>query len=396
MPTNSKFAMPSALEINQETATDTYAYVDAMPWEKGFGNTIGNALRRILLSSLEGVAVTHVRIDGVAHEFSSMPDVQEDVVEIILNLKKLRIQSEGELPRTLELTTDKSGQVTAGMIKEDGVSTILNPELYICTLNADRELRMEIQIDRGRGYRPAEQNKSEDQPIGVIPLDSLFSPVERVRYEIEACRVSNITDYDRLLMEVWTDGRITPEEAIRKAAAIMQDHLTVFLEPEEEEEAETAEEGAENEEEAETEERTGADATSETADKADKKEKTTEDRAKTEVGKSEKSTKTTDNKPLNKDEKELLEKLCKPVDDLKLSVRANNCLRHAEIKTLGQIISKSESELLKFRNFGKKSLDEIKERLNETGLSFDLEIPEKIKNLMEEKAGKDKKENEEG
>ncbi len=330
MPLNETFAMPSALQIDESTATRKYACFTAMPWEKGFGHTIGNSLRRILLSCLEGVAVTQVRIDGVPHEFSAMPDVQEDVMEIVLNLKKLRVKCDGELPRTIELEADKAGAVTAAMVKEDGVVTVLNPELHICTLSQERPLRMEIQIDGGRGYRSSEQNKSEDQPIGVIPVDSLFSPVERVRYEVEACRVGNITDYDQLIMEVWTDGRVAPKEAVRKAARIMQDHLGVFVE------SPVGEEPVSEED-------------------------------------------------LSAEEQQLLDTMCRPVTDLKLSVRANNCLQNAGLDTFGRLLAKSEAEMLKQRNFGKKSLDEIKERLEPLELSFDLEIPEKLAVLMEAK-----------
>ncbi|MDX9979014.1 MAG: DNA-directed RNA polymerase subunit alpha, partial [Lentisphaeria bacterium] len=187
------FAMPAAIKVDESTATATYARFTAEPWESGFGHTIGNALRRVLLSSLEGCAVSSVRIDGVAHEFSSIEDVVEDVAEIVLNLKKLRLQcdSEADLPRTIELYADKAGPVTAAAVQEDGVVRVLNPGLVICTLDKDRPLRMEMEIDRGRGFRPAEENKREDHPIGVIPVDCIFSPVERVRYDVQACRVGN-------------------------------------------------------------------------------------------------------------------------------------------------------------------------------------------------------------
>jgi DNA-directed RNA polymerase subunit alpha len=327
MPVTNGFAMPVALEVDESTATERYARITAMPWEKGFGHTLGNALRRTMLSSLEGVAVSTVKIDDVAHEFSSMPDVLEDVTEIVLNIKKLLVKCEGELPRTLELKTKKAGAVTAADIKEDGVTTVLNPDLHICTLDAERPFRMEIQIDRGRGYRTAEANKTEDQAIGVIPVDSLFSPVERVRYDVEACRVGNITDYDRLDLEVWTDGRITPLAAVQTAAAIVKEHLAVFL-------------GGGEEPVVENE--------------------------------------------LSEEEQQLLNQMMREVDELELSVRAKNCLHNAGINQLGNLITRTEAEMLKFRNFGRKSLDEIKERLAESNMSLEMPIPENVVRAFDE------------
>ncbi len=339
MSITENFAMPSALEVNEDTATSRYAYFTALPWEKGFGNTIGNSLRRIMLSSLDGVAVTSVQIDGVPHEFFAMEDVEEDVTEIVLNLKRLRLACSGELPRALELTAEQAGVVTAANIVEDGVTTVLNPELPICTLSADRLLRMEIRIDRGRGYRAAEQNKREDQPIGVIPVDSIFSPVERVRYEVEACRVGNITDYDQLVMEVWTDGRVYPQDALRQAALIMQEHLNVFQVklPSEE------------------------DAIS---------------------------------KELTEEEERMLETLCQPVDELSLSPRSKNCLKNAGIDVVGRILVKTEPEMLKHRNFGKKSLEEVRELLTSMNLSFGMDISENLLAFMEERVGGEEEEKE--
>ncbi len=322
-----QFNMPSAVKVDEATATSTYAKIVAEPWEKGFGHTIGNALRRVLLSSLEGVAVSAVRIDGVAHEFSAIDDVVEDVTEIILNLKRLRLQCEGEVPRTLELLADKAGQVTAGCIREDGVTTVLNPELVICTLYQDRPLRMEIEIARGRGYLPAEENKSEEHPIGVIPVDCLFSPVQRVRYDVQACRVGQRTDYDRLDLEIWTDGRIDPKEALRQSAVLLRDHLSVFVEEEEEGPAIQI--------------------------------ATAEDR-------------------------ELLQKLCLSVNELELSVRAKNCLNNAQIRVLGELVEKVEADMLKYRNFGKKSLDEIKAKLIELGLGLGLTLKDEVRAALYE------------
>jgi len=326
------FAMPESLVVEESTATPNYAKFIAEPWEKGFGHTLGNALRRVLLSSLEGVAPSTVRIDGVPHEFSTMPDVIEDVTEVILNLKKLRVLCEGELPRTLELVASKAGPVTAADIKEDGVTTILNPDLLICTLDRDRTVRMEIEIQRGRGYQAGELNKRDDQPIGVIPVDSLFSPVTRVAYDVQQCRVGNRTDYDRLEIQVWTDGRITPEDAVRTAAAILQRHLTVF--------------------------------TISSQDQIPQEER------------------------LNDAELDLLNKLAADVSELELSVRAKNCLQNAEIENIGVLVCKTESEMLKYRNFGKKSLDEIKEKLAAMGLALEMPIPSNIHEALKQRLEK--------
>ncbi len=332
MPAIDGFAMPEALVVDSSSATGTYAKFVAEPWETGFGHTLGNALRRVLLSSLEGVAPATVRIDGVPHEFSTIPDVLEDVTEIVLNLKQLRVLCEGELPRTLELYADKAGPVTAAAIKEDGLTTVLNRDLPVCTLDSDRPVRMEIVIDRGRGYRASDLNKHEDQPIGVIPIDSLFSPVTRVSYDVQQCRVGNRTDYDRLEIQVWTDGRITPEAAMRTAASILQRHLNVFI-------------------------ITSPDQLPE------------EDR-------------------LTDEERQLLDKLSAGVEALELSVRAKNCLQNADIDNLGFLVVKSEAEMLKYRNFGKKSLDEIKERLASMGLSLEMTIPDNIMAALKQRLEK--------
>lgn len=325
MPEFSQFAMPESLEIDTETATDTYARFITEPWEKGFGHTLGNAFRRVLLSSLEGVAITSVRIDGVPHEFSSIPDVVEDVTEIVLNLKQVKFRCEGELPRTIELTAEKSGAVTAAAINEDGVATVLNPEQHICTLDSDKPLRMELSLDSGRGYRGAEMNKKQDQPIGVIPMDCIFSPVERVRYDVQTCRVGQRTDYDRLEMDVWTDARQTPQEAVQNAAEILTAHLNVFIQGREDTAAETAEEEG-----------------------------------------------------LSDEENELLKKLCMPIKDIGLSARARNCLASAGIQYTGQLVQKSDAEMLRFRNFGKKSLDEIKKQLTEQGLTMGMDLSDNL------------------
>jgi DNA-directed RNA polymerase subunit alpha len=321
--------MPSALEIDEATATTTYAKFTAEPWENGFGHTLGNALRRLLLSSMEGVAVASVRIDGVAHEFTSIPNVIEDVTEIILNVKRLRLQCDGETPRTLELYADKAGPVTAAAVRDDGVTTVLNPDLLICTLDKDKPFRMELEISRGRGYRPAEENKREDHPIGVIPVDCLFSPVERVRYDVQACRVGQRTDYDSLELEVWTDGRVSPADAVNRAAGLLREHLAVFADQEEVQ--------------AETVQVTSA------------------------------------------EDQELLDKLMTSVNELELSVRAVNCLNTAQIRVLGELVEKSEAEMLKYRNFGKKSLQEIKEKLAELDLGLGMTLRDGVRDALHQR-----------
>ncbi|MFA6815648.1 MAG: DNA-directed RNA polymerase subunit alpha [Lentisphaeria bacterium] len=319
------FELPQALVVDEETATPRYAKFIAGPWENGFGHTIGNSLRRVLLSSMEGVAVANVRIDGVSHEFMTIPDVMEDVMEIILNIKKLKFTCDGTLPRTLELYADKAGDVTAANINEDGVTQVLNPEQVICTLDKDVPLHMELFIDKGRGFRPADDNKYEDQSIGTIPVDCLFSPVERVRYDVHECRVGQRTDFDRLELEVWTDGRIDPREAVSRSAIILREHLLLF-------------------------------ATGDASVLFNQ-----------------------NSNSLTEEETALVDKLCMSVGDLELSVRAVNCLNSALIHYLGELVEKSESQLLKYRNFGKKSLGEIREKLSELGLNLEMVLKDNVK-----------------
>lgn len=338
MPGLEGFALPSALQLESASATPRYAKFVAEPWENGFGNTIGNALRRVLLSSMDGVAIASVRVDGVAHEFSTIPGVVEDVTEIILNLKKLRLTCAGDLPRTIELYADKAGPVTGAAVREDGVTTVLNPDLLICTLDEDRPLRMELEICKGRGWRPAEENKREDHPIGVIPVDCLFSPIERVRYDVQACRVGQRTDYDRLELEIWTDGRISPQDALLRAAFLLREHLAVF---------------------GSTQDVSAAQAPVHVA---------------------------------SAEEQELLDKLVLSVNVLELSVRAVNCLNMAQIRVLGELVEKTESEMLKYRNFGKKSLQEIKAKLAEHGFSLGMTLRDEIREAMKQKVASQQKE----
>lgn len=325
MASHDTFELPQNVVIEESSDKPNYAKFITEPWENGFGNTIGNALRRVILSSMEGVAVSSVKIDGVSHEFCTMPGVAEDVMEIILNIKKLKFTCNGELPRKLELVHHQAGPVTAASIAEDGVTHVLNKDQIICTLDTDRELRMELEIDRGRGYRPSEENKHEDQPVGTIPVDCLFSPIERVRYDVQACRVGQHTDYDKLELEVWTDGRIDPKTAVVKAADLLRRHLSVFLGNEPIEQVLQVAPG------------------------------------------------------LSQEDRELVSKLMMDVNDLELSVRAVNCLNSAQIHHLGELVEKSESQMLKYRNFGKKSLQEIKEKLLDMGLGLEMVLKDTVK-----------------
>ncbi|MBP5638393.1 MAG: DNA-directed RNA polymerase subunit alpha [Victivallales bacterium] len=326
MPVIEGFELPKALVIDEETATDRFARFVAEPWEHGYGNTVGNALRRVLLSSMEGVAVSSIRIDGVPHEFTSIPDVLEDVMDIVLNVKKLKFTCDGQLPRTLQVVAEKAGEVTGRDICEDGVAVVVNPDQVICTLDKERPFRMEIEIDRGRGYRPSELNKRDDQPLGTIPVDCLFSPIERVSYEVQACRVGMHTDYDRLELCVWTDGRIKPQEAVKKSAQILMKHLELFI----------GDIGDSNSSANEA-----CELTPEAADQ--------------------------------------VEKLCMKVDTLELSVRAVNVLQALQITTLGELIERNEQDLLKHRNCGKKTVQEIKEKLLELKLAIGMELSDDVK-----------------
>lgn len=322
--TKSKFSLPNRLTLDEDTATDNYGKFVAEPFEKGFGHTLGNAIRRALLSSLEGAAISWIKIDNVLHEFSSIPDVVEDVTDIVLNFKKVRFAVDGDLPRTLELIADKKGAVTAGNIIGDNVVKVLNPEQHICTLDKDTKLRIELEVSIGRGYKGAESNKPEDAPIGLIPIDSLYSPVTRVSYDVSDTRVGQMTDYDKLEIEVWTDGRISPPDAVKQSSVILRDHLNVFVDVDEEE------------------------------DSPESLINTPEDEA-------------------------LLRKMLINVMSVELSVRAQNCLKNAEIEFIGELMQKSESEMLKYRNFGKKSLEEIKERLQDMSVCLNMKIKDEIK-----------------
>ncbi len=318
-----RFEMPKRVIKDEESGTDTYGKFIAEPFEAGFGHTIGNSLRRVLLSSLEGAAITSVRIDGVQHEFSVIEGILEDVTEIVLNLKKVLLVSHSRMPKSLQLKVKRKGEIVAGDFTTDGTVEILNPDQLICTATVEKKLAMEVAVSLGRGYAPSEANKSPDQPIGVIPTDAVFSPVRRVKYFVENTRVGQQMNYDRLIIEIWTDGRLTPDEALKQASAILRAHLGAFVDYDEH----YVEFEAEQEK---------------------------EEDAKAELRK-------------------LLET---PVSEVELSVRAANCIANANIKTIADLVQKTEAEMLKYRNFGKKSLNEIKEILDRMGLSLGMDLQE--------------------
>ncbi len=325
--------MPKRLTKEDSTATETYAKFYAEPFETGYGHTIGNSLRRVLLSSLEGAAITSVKIDGAMHEFTTIEGVVEDVTEVVLNLKKVLFKAHTREPQTLLLSINKDGSVLAGDIQLNQNVELVNPDQRICTLDKKKKFEMELEIKTGRGFLPGDENKKPDQAIGVIAIDSLFSPVTRVRYHIENARVGQRTDYDRLIIEVWTDGRISPDDALTQASAILQHHLDVFV---------------------------GYDKNAVEFEEVTEKQD---------------------------DDKAKLKKLLNmSVNEIELSVRAANCLNNANITTVGQLAMKSEAEMLKYRNFGKKSLNEIKEKLAALGLGLGMSFePELLEAPREEK-----------
>jgi DNA-directed RNA polymerase subunit alpha len=324
---------PKRLEVEKETLTPFYGKFTAEPFERGLGITIGNSLRRILLSSLQGAAITSVKIDGVLHEFSTIPGTKEDMTEIILNLKEVRLKLHTEGPKTIRVKTEGPKVLKAGDILTGDAVEILNPDHYIATLSRDGKLSMEMLVKMGRGYVPAERNKEENQPVGTIPMDAIFSPTKKVNYTVTNARVGQITDYDKLTLEVWTDGSLNPEEAIAHSAKILKDQLSIFITFEEEEEAEI---------------------------------------------------------PYSEDEEEkegVNENLLRSVDELELSVRSANCLKHANIKLIGDLVQKTEAEILATKNFGRKSLNEIKDILTEMGLNLGMKLenwpPKKSEEEME-------------
>jgi DNA-directed RNA polymerase subunit alpha len=313
------FQIPMRVEVDKDTQSPTFGRFTTEAFERGFGTTIGNALRRILLSSLTGAAVTTVKIEGVVHEFSTISGVTEDVTAIILNVKSLRLALHTDKPKTIRLKKKGPGEAKGSDIFHDADVTILTPDLHIATLDKDATLDIEMTVKHGRGYVPAERNKEEGLPIGVIAIDSVFSPIKRVNFHVENARVGRMTDYDKLAMEIWTDGTISPRDALSTAAGILREHLDIFINPEERSEG------------------------------------------KSEGGYEE------SNREVNKN-------LSRSVNELELSVRAANCLKNANIKTIADLVQKSEGEMLRTKNFGKKSLNEIKEILSEMGLSLGTKV----------------------
>lgn len=321
------FQLPEKIRFDEETLSDTYGKLIAEPLERGFGTTIGNALRRVLLSSIEGAAVTAMKVQGALHEFAKIDGIKEDMIDIILNVKKLRFKlyTDGEKVATIKAKGPKV--VTGADIEGNASFEILNPDQSIATLEKDAVFEAEMYIKKGKGYRPSELTKEEGLPVGVLAVDSVFSPIKKVNFSVEKARVGKATDYDRLIMEIWTDGSITPEQALSQAAAILIEHLDLFLlEEEKQEESSSSDESTEVE--------SGA---------------------------------FNENPVFNVN-------LLKSVDELELSVRANNCLKNANIKTIADLVQKTEHEMLKTKNFGRKSLNEIKDILHSMGLRLGMKI----------------------
>jgi len=312
------FQIPKKIEFEQETLTQTYGKFVAEPFERGFGTTIGNSVRRVLLSSIGGAAVTSVKIEGVLHEFSTIPGVKEDVTDLILNIKNLRMKLYSEKTKTIHIKKKGAGEIKGKDIIHDADVEILTPELHIATLDKGAYLDMEMTVKMGRGYVPAERNKEETSPIGVIPIDSIFSPVRKINFLVENARVGRVTDYDKLIMEIWTDGSIRPDEALAFAARILKDHLSIFI----------------------------------TFDEKDEVHEPV----------------------VEEKQKEFNKNLLRSVNELELSVRAANCLKNANIKTIADLVQRTEAEMLKTKNFGRKSLNEIKEILTEMGLSLGMKL----------------------
>lgn len=315
------FQKPKRLSISSEDQGQHYGQFTAQPFERGFGTTIGHSLRRVLLSSIEGAAVTAVRIEGILHEFSPIPGVVEDATDIILNLKQMSFRLSGEGPKTLYLESESPGVVTSADIQTDGDVEILDKSVYLATVSEGGRLQMEMRLKHGRGYISADRNFDDDLSIGYIPIDSVHSPVRKVNYTVEPSRLGQMTDYDKLSLDVWTNGCITPQDAVGLAAKLIRDHMSIFI---------NFEEQAEDEEE-----------------------------------------------PANQVVEEVNENLAKSVDELELSVRSYNCLKNANIKTIGELVQKTESEMLKTKNFGRKSLNEIKDILGSMGLGLGMELDER-------------------
>ena len=320
------FPMPKALVVDEATASATYAKFIAAPFQSGFGHTLGNSLRRVLLSSLEGAAICAVRIEGVSHEFDQLENVVEDVTEIVLNLKSVRLIMHGDENKTLKIRKDKAGEVTAADIICDNTIEVVNPEQVICTLDKSVPFQAEIEVTKGKGYLPAEKC-ALPRAIGTIPVDCLFSPVTRVNYQVGAARVGEETEMDSLELEIWTDGRIAPQTALEEAARILRDHLQPFLG------GQVAEKDVISQ--------------------------------------------------MNEEELKQFKVLSQDIEVLDLSVRAMNCLNSADIRLVGELCTKTEQRMLKYRNFGKKSLDEIKEKIEKLGLELGMTLSEAVKAALD-------------
>lgn len=310
---------PKKVQVEAESLCDTYGKFYAEPFERGFGTTLGNSLRRVLLSSLQGAAICSVRIKGVLHEFSAIPGVTEDVTDIVLNLKGVRIKMHGTEPRTVRIIHKGEGVVRAKDIVADHNVEILNPEHLIATCSMDANLEVEMIVKLGKGYVPADRNRDEKSPVGTIPIDSIFSPIQKVNFGVSNARVGQMTDYDKLTIELWTDGSVKPEDALAFAAKILKDQLTIFINFDEQ--AEEVEEGE-----------------------------------------------------IEEDRDRINENLYRSVDELELSVRSANCLKNAGIKLIGELVSRTEAEMLKTQNFGRKSLNEIKDVLADMGLTLGMSL----------------------
>jgi DNA-directed RNA polymerase subunit alpha len=326
--------LPQKLSVDEKTMSDGYAKFVAEPYERGYGHTVGNALRRVLLSSLEGAAVTAVRIEKATHEYQALPGVKEDVMNILLNLKKLRVKLFSNGPETVYLQVSKEGVVTAKDISGNANVEVVNKDLVIAHLEAGGKIDMEIEISKGRGYVPAEELRAQNQwAAGFLPVDALFSPVVKVHYDVENARVGQVTDYDRLILEIWTDGSLNPAEALIQSSKLLRESLNIFI-PEEEQQAEAAAAGFED----------GA------ADGVDA---------------------VVSGAGLDPKLREILNQ---PIEMIELTSRASNCLKVARIRTIGELVGKRDEELLAVKNFGKKSLDEIKDRLKDMGLSLGMQV----------------------
>ncbi len=312
------FQKPKRLVANTETLTDRYGMFTAQPFQRGFGTTIGNGLRRVLLSSIEGAAITAVKIDGVDHEFSPIPGVVEDATDIILNLKQIPFKITGDGVKTARIRMDHSGEVLSGMIEADQDVEVLDRNIHVATVNEGGSLQIELRLKVGRGYVSADKNFDEDLALGYIPIDSVHSPVRKVNFSVEAARLGQMTDYDKLTLEVWTNGAVSPQDAIGYAAKLLKDHMSIFINFEET--SESVEEPAE--------------------------------------------------RVLDK----VSETLNRSVEELELSVRSYNCLKNANIQTIGELVQRTEAEMLRTKNFGRKSLNEIKEILSSMGLSLGMKI----------------------